>query len=156
MTRQQLLPAAVAVLLLVAMTTVGEAQTTSLVGTLVDETGAVLPGATVTLTGPRGRELAASDATGTYRFENVAAGTYQISALLSGFAPATRENIVVGAAPVTVPARKWLVWPLLKSMVKCPLGTLRISTSALSGSLWSSGVISPSGTSSKKNSISFS
>lgn len=103
MRRQQLPPAAVAVILLVAMTTGVEAQTTGLAGTLVDETGAVLPGATVTLTGPTGRELVVSDATGTYRFENVAAGTYQISVRLAGFAPATRDNVVVGAVPVTLP-----------------------------------------------------
>lgn len=80
------------------------AQTGSIAGTIVDESRAVVPGATVTLTGPSVRQTTTTGATGDYRFGNLAPGTYQISIMLSGFAPATRENIVVSSAEVAVPS----------------------------------------------------
>lgn len=93
-------------LALVWLATAGPAwaQTGSVSGTVVDETGAVLPGATVTLTRPDTRQMHISGAGGEYRFENLRAGTYQLSVMLPAFSEATRENIVVGNAAVTVPA----------------------------------------------------
>ena len=79
------------------------AQTGSVSGRVMDESGAFVPGATVTLSGPRSQTTTSGPA-GEYRFANLPAGTYQISVLLSGFAPVTRENIVVGNGDVTVPS----------------------------------------------------
>ena len=79
------------------------AQTGSVSGSVMDESGAFVPGATVTLSGPRSQTTTSGPA-GEYRFANLPAGTYQISVLLSGFAPVTRENIVVGNGDVTVPS----------------------------------------------------
>jgi outer membrane receptor protein involved in Fe transport len=79
------------------------AQTGVVTGTVVDESGGAVPGATVTLSSPSVREVTTTGLTGEYRFANVAAGTYQISVLLVGFAPASRDNVTVGGAGATIP-----------------------------------------------------
>jgi hypothetical protein len=68
-----------------------------LVGKVVDEQGAVLPGVTVTLSGPAvmGAQTAVTNDRGLYRFPAVASGTYQLTFELAGFAKLTREGIVV-------------------------------------------------------------
>jgi hypothetical protein len=68
-----------------------------LVGKVTDDQGGVLPGVTVTLTGPAvmGTPTATTNAQGIYRFPAVNTGTYQLKFELAGFAPLTREGIVV-------------------------------------------------------------
>ena len=63
------------------------AQEGSIAGTVTDETGAVLPGATVTVTSlETGRQFSAPTREhGEYRMVNVPAGTYKIQASLAGF-----------------------------------------------------------------------
>lgn len=78
------------------------AQTGVVTGTVADESGARLPGATVTLTSPDLRRVGVSDSAGTYRFAALAAGTYQIAMELSGFTPGT-ATVVVGGGELTVP-----------------------------------------------------
>lgn len=78
------------------------AQTGGLSGTVVDESRAFVPGATVLLTGPNVRTSTTTGRSGEYQFTNLAAGTYQISVTLTGFASATRD-LVVGSAETTVP-----------------------------------------------------
>ena len=81
------------------------AQSATVSGTVVDESGARIPGATVTLTGPKTRETRVTDSAGEYRFMAVPAGTYEIAATTSGFASATQPAVVVGASgTVTVPS----------------------------------------------------
>jgi len=63
----------------------------------------VVPGASVTLTGPNVRATTYSDGGGAYRFASLVAGTYAIDITLSGFAPARRDALVVGSAAVAVP-----------------------------------------------------
>ena len=79
------------------------AQTGSVSGTVVDESGAVVPGATVTLAGPASRASTVTGAQGEYSFRNVSPGTYQVTVTLVGFAPATRSEVVVAAGNVDVP-----------------------------------------------------
>ncbi len=45
----------------------------------MDETRAVIPGATVTLAGPEVKHISFSGSNGAYRFENLPAGRYEIS-----------------------------------------------------------------------------
>ena len=60
-------------------------------GRLVDQTGAVLPGATVTLRVNGQARTATSDSNGWYRIDNVPAGRVEITGELQGFRHATRE-----------------------------------------------------------------
>jgi iron complex outermembrane receptor protein len=79
------------------------AQSTTVSGSVVDETGARVPGAMVTLTGPKVRDTRLTDSSGDYRFPSVAPGEYEIVATLAGFAPARQTAVTVASSPVTVP-----------------------------------------------------
>jgi hypothetical protein len=72
-------------------------ETASVLGTVRDATGAVVPGATVTLlnvdTGVSQNK--ATDADGNFEFFTVRIGTYRVSAELSGFTPAAVEGVRV-------------------------------------------------------------
>ena len=75
----------------------------SLVGNVTDETGAAIPGATVTITH---RETGASregvtDGTGAYRFPALQSGTYTVTVKLSGFRTFTRSEIALTLNTVT-------------------------------------------------------
>ena len=72
--------------------------TGSIAGTVKDASGAVLPGVTVTVTGPalqRQSVSATTAADGTYRVPLVPPGTYDVKFELSGFSPASRSNVDV-------------------------------------------------------------
>jgi len=75
----------------------------SVTGTVTDAQGGVLPGVTVSLTGPTGTRAAVTDDQGVYRFPAVDPSTYSLSAELSGFQTTRQENIVVRAGtPLTI------------------------------------------------------
>ncbi len=84
------------------------AQTTgSINGTITDDTGATVPGVTITATSPTlmGAQTAVSNADGLYRFPALPPGTYTLSYQLSGFSTVSREQIIVSlgfAATVNV------------------------------------------------------
>ena len=92
-----------ALALLCALAAPAAAQTASVSGTILDQSGAAVPGATVTLSGPGGTASTTSGSRGDYNFANLANGTYHVTATLSGFAPATRD-VAVSGANVEVPA----------------------------------------------------
>ena len=94
----------VCLLLLASSSASVEAQSAGVTGAVVDETGAVLPGATVTLSGPGGARVAQSDGNGEYAFADLAAGTYAVTVTLAGFADTTLEDVVVDDGAVAVPA----------------------------------------------------
>ena len=100
-----------------ALTMAAHAQTRSVAGTVVDETGVALPAVTVVLTGPSSQEMEITGGAGGYRFENIPPGTYRLSVRLSGFSEATRDNIVVGTADVTVPPIELSIAPLSEVVV---------------------------------------
>ena len=60
------------------------AQTASVSGTVVDQTGAATPGATVQLTGPT-NFLTTSGSGGQYTFRSVTPGMYTLEVRLAGF-----------------------------------------------------------------------
>ena len=78
--------------------TVAEAQVLpgTMIGVVRDESNAVLPGATVTLTStalPGGPVTSVTNAQGEYRFTGLPPGTYAISIALAGFsAPRARRS----------------------------------------------------------------
>jgi outer membrane receptor protein involved in Fe transport len=71
----------------------------SIVGTVADNSGAPVPGATVTATNPgTGLKLeATSDATGSYAFRNLLPGVYDLTASLQGFRELRQTGIRVSA-----------------------------------------------------------
>jgi iron complex outermembrane receptor protein len=74
---------------------ISAAETRSAIrGSVHDSTGAPLADVSVGLTGPADR-VASTGADGSFEFDNLPAGDYQIVATLSGFAPVTRTLRVV-------------------------------------------------------------
>lgn len=71
----------------------------TLVGTVTDSQGAVLPGVTVTATSPAliGERVAHADGSGYYRLRSLPPGDYMLKAELSGFAAYQRTGIVMRA-----------------------------------------------------------
>ena len=72
--------------------------------TVTDSTGAILPGATVTISGPRDA-TAVSDASGEVHFLNLPPGTYVVNAKLEGFGEYINKNVPVvagGGVPLKV------------------------------------------------------
>ena len=83
------------------------AQTRSMVtGTIRDSSGAVLPGVTVTMTGPSllgGPKISITNEDGIYRLPELSPGTYDITAELPGFQTVKRTGLQVPfAATLTV------------------------------------------------------
>lgn len=91
----------VAVLALLAFTLPAFAQTatTGIRGDVADPSGAVIPGATVTVTTPTGKTVATttSSATGTYSVTGIAPGVYNVDITEQGFAPFHGEAVRVVA-----------------------------------------------------------
>ena len=75
----------------------------SIVGTLTDETGAVVPKATVTVTNTSTglSRQATTDETGYYSIPNLQEGTYDLSVSASGFRPYTQKGVKVPINSVT-------------------------------------------------------
>ncbi len=67
----------------------------SITGAVKDEQGGVLPGVLITAQGVDATLTSTTDATGEFRFLNLAPGPYKVSAALQGFATIVRENVVV-------------------------------------------------------------
>jgi len=87
------------VLALLAIATTGAAfaqiQGGTISGTVRDEQGGVLPGVTVTAQGVDATQTFVTEATGEYRFLNLAPGPYKITAALQGFTTMVRDNVIV-------------------------------------------------------------
>jgi len=85
--------------LLSLLAPLGLAQRTTgdILGTVVDGTGAMLAGVSVSVSGPNiaGSQTAATSAGGVYRIGNLPPGTYSVSYSLSGFQPKTLRGVRV-------------------------------------------------------------
>ncbi|HEV3216128.1 MAG TPA: TonB-dependent receptor [Vicinamibacterales bacterium] len=70
-------------------------------GTVTDASGAVLPGANVSLSNEQGsvggRQEAVTDERGTYQFLRLVSGTYIVKANMQGFRPAEQRGIIVNS-----------------------------------------------------------
>jgi Carboxypeptidase regulatory-like domain len=82
----------------------GQAGKLTLTGQVTDSSGASIPAATVTATGPGGTTLSAqTDEQGRYAFHNLAPGAYTVRIQIQGFTPFEKSGIEVvagGKAPV--------------------------------------------------------
>ena len=86
-----------------------DAQSTfgSFTGTVTDPSGAVVPGATITVTNTRTQAVrtTVTAGDGTYLLTNLDAGTYQVTMSLSGFADAVQEAILLARQSARVDGR---------------------------------------------------
>jgi hypothetical protein len=79
-------------------------QTGTVAGVVRDAQGAVLPGVTVTVSGPAligGSRTTPTGATGAYQITGLPPGTYNVVYELTGFTPLKRESVVVQVAQTT-------------------------------------------------------
>src|SRR5687768_8967019 len=87
------------VLVLSATHAVAQTQTGEIFGRVTDGTGAVLPGATVTLTSPAliTPQTTGTAASGSYRFPNLPIGIYTVTFELGGFKRVVRTEVRIQA-----------------------------------------------------------
>jgi|RhiMethySRZTD1v2_1073278.scaffolds.fasta_scaffold12054_3 hypothetical protein len=89
----------VSIVLMLLVAVPAWAQTTgSITGTVTDNTGAILPGVTVTATSPAlmGTQTSVTNENGQYRFPSLPPGEYKLKYQLTGFGAVNREGIIVG------------------------------------------------------------
>lgn len=88
---------AFAVLLTAPLNVFAQRTTGDIRGVVTDESGAVLPGVTVTLRGPavQGAPSAVTNESGVYRFPNLAPGVYEVTAELPGFSTKVQTGVQV-------------------------------------------------------------
>jgi len=85
------------VLALLSWSAFAQAPTATLSGKVTDQTGAVIPQATVTLSTASGtRATATTDQLGGYQIQSLPAGSYNVSATAKGFANFSRYNVALG------------------------------------------------------------
>src|SRR5437764_9447677 len=84
-----------------ATPSIAQVSTGRIDASILDSTGAVLPGVTIEIAGPQNRSTV-SDALGEAHFLNLEPGTYTVSAKLSGFSDYLNKNIAV-ATGASVP-----------------------------------------------------
>jgi protocatechuate 3,4-dioxygenase beta subunit len=86
---------------LAAVAAHAQVQTGSVTGTVTDSSNAVLPGATVTLTGERligGVSSQVTDSSGVYRFDRLSPGAYTVKFELQGFKTVAHDDVRVSAS----------------------------------------------------------
>jgi len=91
-----------ALLVGVAPAAFAQVSTGNIYGRVTDESQAVLPGVTATLSGPFGTRVTTSDSQGEFRFLNVDHGTHKLVVTLAGFAGVSRDVIVTVGQNVNV------------------------------------------------------
>jgi hypothetical protein len=67
----------------------------AITGTIHDQQGGVLPGATLVVTSGDFRSTGVTDSTGKFRFLNLSPGRYRVTATLGGFSEFVQDDIVV-------------------------------------------------------------
>ena len=92
------------VVILLLWSAAAHAQTGSVSGSVVDQTGLVLPGATVTLRGEGVPRTAYTDERGAFELTGVASGSYTLAVTLAGFTDAAIDDVTVGGGAMELPA----------------------------------------------------
>src|SRR5687767_14803117 len=90
------------ILLLAATPAVAQVASGNIYGTVTDESGAIMPGASVTLSSDFGTQDTTSSSDGTFRFLNLQRGTYKLRVSLTGFSKVEREVPVTLGSNVEV------------------------------------------------------
>ena len=94
-TMQRAIGLALAIALIVAPAAFAQISGGNIYGKVTDESGAVLPGANVVLTGDAGTQATVSGTGGEFRFLSVSQGDYELAVSLSGFTTITRKLVLV-------------------------------------------------------------
>ena len=84
-------------LIVAARPALAQRTTGEIIGQTVDESGAVMPGVTITLRGAavQGAQTVVTSSTGTYRFPVLPPGSYDLDYVLAGFTNVKRDGIPV-------------------------------------------------------------
>jgi hypothetical protein len=94
---KKLFSLAMAILLMVSGSAFAQTATGNVYGKATDATGAVLPGASVTISGEAGSRTTVTGADGTFRFLNLDPSDYTVTVSLQGFGTANRKvNVQTG------------------------------------------------------------
>ena len=88
-------------ILLLPPSVAAQMATGNVYGTVADESGAVLPGASISMTGAAGTRTTTSGAQGDFRFLRVDHGEYELAVSLPGFATVVRPIVVATGANVS-------------------------------------------------------
>src|SRR5262245_10920552 len=103
MTKRTVLAAALALALGLVPSAWAQFATGNIYGNVTDESGAVLPGATISLTGATiGARSTTAGSQGDFRFLNLDPGSYKLSVALTGFTTVNREVKVVTGTNVNL------------------------------------------------------
>ena len=131
MTKHDVLRMAFNVLLMVAsMAARAQAPMGTIHGTVTDPTGAVIPSSTVTLTAADGvSKTATGGAAGEYTIEQVAPGSYTVTAVADGF-PASEPRIISVAGDKNIMVNIALALPVDTQQVTVTEDGLSVDTSA--------------------------
>jgi hypothetical protein len=88
------------VLILISSPLFSQGNAGRILGSVTDQTGGVLAGATVTVTDTqRGvTRMLTTDESGAYNAPNLLPGTYSVRAEVKGFSPVERQNIILEVA----------------------------------------------------------
>lgn len=92
------------------------AQSHILSGTVVDESGAAVPNATVVLNGPDTRETERTNQRGEYRFQAAVPGVYRLVVSSVGFSPAS-QDVTVDVADLALPPTRLSVASMNETIV---------------------------------------
>src|SRR5881394_415063 len=84
--------------LAISITAWAQTPTAGVSGRVIDQTGAVIPGATVTVTGTDGKQTSAtSDQSGAFHIQALPSGSYTVSAIAPGFAHFSQPGVSLTA-----------------------------------------------------------
>ncbi|HEX3704348.1 MAG TPA: carboxypeptidase-like regulatory domain-containing protein, partial [Vicinamibacterales bacterium] len=113
-------------------------------GTVVDSSGGVLPGVTVTLSSPGvigGERTIITEAQGTYVFTRLVPGTYSVKGELTGFRSAIQQKITVNADQTSRADLTLAVGNLSETVTVSAQSPLLDTTSALNQTVMSREVL---------------
>jgi len=78
--------------------TFAQSPSATLSGKVIDQTGAVIPQATITVTGPNGKPISATtDQAGAFAIHGLPPGTYAVIVTAQGFAPLKKDAVTLSA-----------------------------------------------------------
>ena len=107
-----------------------QTQTGTVEGKVLDQQGAVLPGANLTLRGPRGSQTTVSDAQGAFRFVGVSPATYVLKVELTGFVPQEQDDVIVGMGKTVLADFALKVGGVTESIEVLAASTVDVKSSA--------------------------